>query len=431
MTGPMIVGLLSIVLFNLADTYFLGQKGTDELAAMGFIFPVVIFLGTVARAIGMGTSSVLSRSIGQGDFQRVRRVTTDALVLALAVGAGMAAIGLLSIDPLFYALGARSQHVRHLIYQYMVIWYPGMIFLMVPMVGNQAMRASGDTLWPSVVMIVSAGLNIVLDPILIFGWGPIPEMGITGAAIATVFARLGSMVAALSLLHGKKRMLARPTLSIRRMWPSWRAVLVIGIPAGATQVLFPVSRGVLTRFMSAFGESAVAAFGAGMRVEALALLVIWSLATVLLPVVGQNFGAGKRERIRRASQVSVVFSIAWGLLCWGIFVLVARNLAGVFSDDPDVVEHLARYFWIVPASYALRSVFIVNNSELNGLHRPLTAGALNVVRMAGLIIPSAYLGARLGGADGLLIGLAGANILAGLVSWVWTLIVQRRVLDSL
>jgi putative MATE family efflux protein len=431
MTGPMIIGLLSIVLFNLADTYFLGQKGTDELAAMGFIFPVVIFLGTVARAIGMGTSSVLSRSIGEGDFQRVRRVTTDSLVLGLAVGIAMAAIGLVSIDPLFYALGARSEQVRQLIYQYMVIWYPGMIFLMVPMVGNQAMRASGDTFWPSVVMIVSAGLNILLDPILIFGWGPIPEMGITGAAIATVFARLGSLVAALSLLHCKKRMLARPSLSIGRMWASWRAVLVIGIPAGATQVLFPVSRAVLTRFMSAFGKPAVAAFGAGMRVEALALLVIWSLATVLLPVVGQNFGAAKRSRIRRASQVSVVFSVAWGLLCWGIFLLVARNLAGVFSDDQAVVEHLTRYFWIVPASYALRGVFIVNNSELNGLHRPLTAGALNVIRMAGLIIPLAYLGARMGRADGLLIALAGANILGGLISWIWTLVVQRRVLESL
>jgi putative MATE family efflux protein len=357
-------------------------------------------------------------------------LTTDALVLGVLLGVVMAAVGVVTIDPLFSILGADAA-MRDLIGQYMLIWYPGMVFLMVPMVGNQAIRASGDTFWPSVVMIISAGLNIALDPILIFGWGPIPPMGLAGASIATVFARFGSLAAALALLHYEKRMLTRPTGSLKVLLRSWRAILWIGIPAGATQVLFPISRAVLTRFMSAFGEPAVAAFGAGMRIEALALLVIWSLATVLLPFVGQNLGAARGDRIRRATSLSAWFCIFWGLGCWAVLAATAWPIAQLFSDDPAVVEHLAHYFWIVPASYALRGVFIVNNTALIGLHRPLTAGALNIIRMAGLIIPVAWVGAQFGGAWGLLMGLAGANLLAGGISWAWSLAIERQVLSGL
>ena len=429
MTGPMIIGMLSIVAFNLADAYFVGQLGKAQLAAMGYTFPVVIFLGTIARGIGMGASSVLSRAIGQGDSQRVRRLTTDSLILGVLVGAVIAAIGQLTIDPLFSLLGAGPGTLA-MIRQYMVIWYPGAVFLTVPMVGNQAIRASGDTFWPSVVMMVSAGLNIVLDPLLIFGWGPVPAMGLQGAAIATVFARFGTLVASLALLHFKKRMLARPTLDLREMLISWKAVLAIGVPAGATQTLFPISRLALTSFIAQFSvdrKAAVAAFGTGTRIEALAMLVLWALATVLLPVIGQNLGAGLTERIRRASRLASWFAMFWGLVCWGLFILLAEPIARAFSDDKQVVRYLVRYLWIVPACFSLRGVFIVNNAALNGLHRPFTAGAMNVVRMVGLIIPLGYIGARWWGPDGLLVALAGANLLAGAVSWGWTAAVERRL----
>jgi putative MATE family efflux protein len=303
LTGPMLVGHLSVATFNLADTYFLAKLGTDALAAMGFILPVVLLIGSLAVGLGIGTSSVISRAIGQGDRHRVRRLTTDALALSVLVVAVFVVIGLATIRPLFGAMGAEGR-VLDMIEQYMQVWYFGMVFVVVPMVGNHAIRSTGDTISPSAIMISANAVNLVLDPLLIFGWWGLPQMGIVGAAVATVIGRGTALVASLAILHFRKRML---TLSLPRpseLVRAWGQVLYVGVPAGATILLGPVSLFVIMWMVSGFGQSAVAAVGAGLRVERFAMMVVIALASVMVPFVGQNWGAGLFDRVRRAQRCS-------------------------------------------------------------------------------------------------------------------------------
>jgi putative MATE family efflux protein len=184
LTIPMIFGILGMVAFNLVDTFFIGQLGTNELAAISFTFPVVFVIGSLAMGLGMGASAVISRAIGEGDPTRVQRFTTDSLILSVLVVVVFIVIGLLTIDQVFALLGATPQ-VMPLIKQYMLIWYPSMIFVVIPMVGNNAIRATGDTKTPSVIMLVAVAVNIILDPLLIFGIGPFPALALAGAALAT------------------------------------------------------------------------------------------------------------------------------------------------------------------------------------------------------------------------------------------------------
>ncbi|MBD3308593.1 MATE family efflux transporter, partial [candidate division KSB3 bacterium] len=206
LTIPMIFGVLGMVLFHLVDTYFVGQLGTIELAAMSFTFPIVMIIASISMGLGIGTSAVISRAIGEGDQHRVQRLTTDSLMLSVLVVAGFVVTGLLTITPVFGFLGATPE-ILPLIRQYMLIWYPGMIAVVIPMVGNHAIRATGDTKTPSMIMLVAVFANMVLDPLLIFGIGPFPRLELAGAALATVCARTTTLCVAVWVLYRRERML--------------------------------------------------------------------------------------------------------------------------------------------------------------------------------------------------------------------------------
>ena len=207
MAVPMVFGMLGIVVFNLADTFFVAQLGTPELAALSFTFPVVLVVGSIAMGLGVGVSAVISRAIGKGDHNRVQRLTTDSLVLALLIVVVAVILGIFTINPLFTQLGATPEIIA-LIRQYMTIWYLGAVFVIVPMVGNNAIRATGDTKTPGMIMVVAAAINIVLDPLLIFGLGPFPMLGLKGAAIATVIARATTLIVALWVLIYRDKMVS-------------------------------------------------------------------------------------------------------------------------------------------------------------------------------------------------------------------------------
>ena len=189
LAGPMVIGMFSVIAFNLTDTYFIARLGTRELAAISFTFPVVSVMFGIAMGLGTGTISVVSRAIGRGEQERVRRFSTDSLLLSFLTVLVAAAIGVLTIDPLFRALGA-GDDVLPLIRQYMIIWYPGMVFLVMPMVANASIRASGDTKLPALIMTLGTLINMVLDPLLIFGLWGFPRWELKGAAVATVIARV-------------------------------------------------------------------------------------------------------------------------------------------------------------------------------------------------------------------------------------------------
>ena len=181
LTWPMLLGLIGMVIFNLIDTYFVGKLGVQQLAAMSFSFPVVMFLNSVAMGVGIGTTSLISRNIIHADKNEVKAMSGRAMVLGLIVVLVFVTIGLLTIRPLFTALGAETDVLKY-VDDYMTIWYFGVPFVVIPMIGNNIVRATGDTFTPGMIMLFSAVVNAILDPFMIFGYGPFPEMGIKGAA---------------------------------------------------------------------------------------------------------------------------------------------------------------------------------------------------------------------------------------------------------
>jgi len=420
----MMLGILAMVAFNLVDTFFVGQLGKAELAAMAFTFPVIMVFGGLAMGLGQGASAVISRALGEGDQDRVRRLTTDALLLAVLVVTVLVVVGLATIEPLFRAMGAPSE-LLPLIEQYMRIWYVGMPFVVIPMVGNNAIRATGDARTPAMIMLVAVTVNLVLDPLLIFGLGPFPRMELAGAALTTVFARASALGASMWVLTVRYRMVTRAWAGFAVTLSSWRRILWVGLPDAGTRMILPVGAGVVTRLVAGFGQEAVAAFGVATRVDVFALAMVMALSSMLGPFVGQNHGAGLYARVWRGVRVSQLFALVWGLAMLALLWLVARPLAGLFNDDPQVIEDIVLYLRIVPFGYGLVGVLMICNTTLNVLERPLHASALTIVQMFVLYVPLAVLGSRLLGLQ----GIFGAALVANGVAGVAAYLVLGRVLN--
>ncbi len=418
LTLPMVWGVFSVFAFSLADTYFVAQLGTNELAAMSFTFPVVAVLGSVAMGLGAGTSSVIARVIGEGNRQRVQRLTTDSLLLSLLIVIILAFGGLATINPLFTALGAR-QELLPLIGDYMKIWYLGMVFLVVPLVGNSAIRASGNTVVPSLIMTLAAATNTLLDPLLIFGWGLFPALGIKGAALATTIARAGTLIAGLAFLHCRERLLVLTFPSLKGMVRSWGSLLSVGLPAAATNLISPLSVGLVTSLIARYGASAVAGFGLASRLEAFALIAPLALSASLGPFVGQNWGAQQYGRVKRALQLSFWFCLSWGALVAVLLGTAASEIAAWFDSDPAVVASTTVYLKLVPISYGALGIVFTASSAFNALGKPLPALGMSLARLLLFYVPLAYLGSQLFGLFGIFGAAVLSNGIVGLGAWLW------------
>jgi len=326
MAGPMLMGMIAIMAFNLVDTFFLGRFSTDALTAISFTFPVVMSLGSLALGLGMGAAAVISNAIGEGDNDRVMRLTTDALILSFVIVAVVAVAGRLTVRPLFAAMGAEGR-VLDLVASYMDIWYLSIGVLVIPMVGNSAIRATGDTRTPAIIMMVAALTNVIADPILIFGLGPAPRLGIEGAAIATALARATSLTAAVYVLGARKKMLSTRGMGVRAFLASSRRILHVGLPAAGMRMVMPLGMGVIIRLVARFGPPAVAAYGVGTRVGMFAFALIMALGASLMPFIGQNLGARRLDRVNGAAWFSVKFGMVYGLVVWLVFLVFARPIA--------------------------------------------------------------------------------------------------------
>lgn len=430
LTIPMIIGILGMVIFNLVDTLFVGQLGTNELAAISFTFPVVMVIGSISMGLGVGVSAVISRAIGEGNHHSVQRLTTDSLSLGALIVVSIVAVGLSTIEPTFRMLGAEPE-VMPLIKEYMLIWYMGATFIVVPMIGNSAIRATGDTKTPSAIMVVAFITNIILDPLLIFGIGPFPRWGLMGAAVATVTARFVIFLLSMWVLYFRENMITFQVPTFQEGLSSWKKVLYIGVPAAGTNLIMPVGMGIITSLVSVYGNPAVAALGVVTRVEMFALTMLMALGSVLAPFVGQNLGAGKKERIVLAVKYSQQFAMAWGGLMFILLLVLARPIASMFNDNPEVIANIILYLSLVPISYGLLSVLYLSNNVLNVLNKPLHAAVLMIMRMLVLYVPLSYVGSYLFGIQGIFGAASVANMIAGVAAYYWLNRILRSTTNKL
>lgn len=411
MSIPTGLGILSILLFNITDTFFISLLGTDALTAISFTFPLTFIISSIIIGFGSGLSAALARLIGKGETDNLKSFVISALLLGLVTIVVLTTLGFWGSDPLFRLLGAENK-LLPLIHDYLNVWLIAIVFLVIPMMGNSALRATGNAKYPSYIMMGAGIVNVVLDPILIFGIGPIAPMGIQGAAVATLIAWAMSLVASLILLH-KSQLIGWVNLSVSGVLKTWRTVLRVGQAAAVSQMINPLFNAIVMSMLASIDSKAVAAYGVGIRIESVMLIGVIALASSLMPFLAQNMGAGQSERAKSALLGSAKFSIISQFVLYVIIALLARPLAGLFSDDEAVIEYVVVFLYLVPFAYGALGMVIVVANALNAYNRPGASLLVNVARLFLLMLPMVWLGKELLGTNGVFAAIAIGNILMG------------------
>ncbi len=416
MTGPMIIGMFMLFTFNLVDTLFISMLGTEPLSAISFTFPVTFMILSLAIGLGIGTSAVVAKYLGCSEHEKAKQASTVTNYTSMLLALLLSLIGYIFMDQIFLLMGAREALLPQ-IREYMGIWLPTSALLVGMTTANSVLRACGDTKTPSIVMAAAGLINAILDPLLIFGIGPFPELGIQGAAIATLISWIVGFSYLFYYLTNKLELVYKGVPSLAIFLSSSREMLRIGIPASGANMMTPVAAGVMTAIAASYGESTVAAFGVGSRLEAIATLLVLALSSTLPPFISQNFGAGRMDRIAESYKLTMKFILLWQLIVFAVMALIATLIARVFTSDPEVARAIHLFIWILPLGYGLQGVVILTNSAFNALHKPMMALYLSIARFFMFYVPLAWVGSQLFGLAGFYGGALLGNCLMAILSW--------------
>jgi len=410
MTWPMLFGVLSLMTFQLTDSFFIGQLGREPLAALGFTVPVQQLVTGMYVGLGIATTAIISRTLGQGNLVQAQRLGG----LVVVIGASLALTLCLSVwllKPALLDLLGAEPALRPVIYQYWLPWLLSAWTGALLYFGYSVCRANGDTRLPGYMMIITSLLNIALDPlyIFVFGWG------LPGAAWATITAfGLGALVVYPSLL---RRSWLRFDLARLQLGQSIRQLGGIMAPAVVSQLMPPIAAMAATALVAGFGSAAVAAWGLGTRLEFFSIVVVLALTMSMPPMIGRMLGAGELDNIRKLVRLAVRFVLGWQLLVGLLWLGASGVVATLFSPDPVVQDTLLSYLLRVPLSYSGLGVCILMVSINNALGLPMRALLISILRLFACYLPLLWIGGQLSGLTGLMTGALSGNLLAGVMAY--------------
>lgn len=400
--------------FNLVDTIWVGRIiGPAALAAVstaGFFVWVALSL---AETFDVGLVAVAARRHGEGAPEQAARVAGSAVWCALLAGAGTALLGY-AVMAFMLRFMQVPPDVAELGREYLATWLLGAPLVFGFFAVEAAFRASGDTRTPFVILAASVLLNVALDPVLIAGPGPLPALGVRGAAVASLLVR--GVAFLLGLVIALRRGLVRLSAPD---WPAAPTVLRIGAPISLAGVLLSLIYVWLTRYTARFGTAALAALGIGHKVEGLGFIAISGFALAAGALVGQNLGARQEDRARRAPWVTVGYCLTVTTVTAAAFLLIPRTLAGLFTTDPEVIHDAALYLQVISAAQVGQSFELIFEGALAGAGytvRPMIVSTI----LTALRIPLAVWWSGPLGVMGIWVALSVTAVSRGVaMTWLW------------
>ncbi|QUL36715.1 MATE family efflux transporter [Erythrobacter sp. JK5] len=423
-TLPMIIGVAAIMSIGLVDAYFIGQLGSEPLAAISFIFPVSVALSSLGVGVMVGINSVVARALGEEDPEKAARRANFGIVFAAGCGLLLALGVYLLLDPLFTLMNAQA-NLMPLIRTYMVPFAFGFPLLLTIMGINGVLRGQGEARKTSYVSLTYAAANWVLDPILITGAFGFEGFGILGAAYATIIG-WGLGVAMAVFLARKADIPINPGLlrDCSLVDPATSILKVAG-PAAFSNAINPIGLSILTALIASAGQDAVAGFGAAGRLQSFAIVPLLALSGSIGAIVGQNWGAKEYGRARLAALYAFGFCIVWGLAIATALFAAGQWFAGFFTEEPAVIREFDLYLRIAAWGYAGFGLLIVANGILNAVDRATFALGQSVARVFLVMLPVAMLLQASWGSAAIYSAELAANIAGGLSGLVLIYYVLR------
>jgi putative MATE family efflux protein len=411
MTAAGSIGLVAVFAIDFLTLFWVSRLGSQALkAAIGYATQLQFIALSIGIGFTIAMSATVSRAIGAGERDRARRLAASNLVIAglaaTALAATMFVLRDRALDVLLHAKGEPARVAS----DFLAIAIPSNIALILGMALSGALRAVGDARRSMIVLLAGGLTTAVADPLLIFGCG----LGVTGAAWAMAISRLALMGVGLWGAIGVHNLIARPRLVA--VWRDFAPIMSIGLPAILANLATPVAAIYVTRVLSDFGEAAVAGGTVIDRVSPLAFGAVFALTGSIGPIIGQNFGAKRLDRVRQTVADALTLSLGYAFLAWAVLAIAAPTIASIFDASGDARTLVVFYCRFGAAAWLFLTCLFVANTVFNNLGYPLLATLFNWGRATIGTIPFVLLGARAGGIEGAILGICAGTAVFGLAA---------------
>ena len=409
MTGTSAFGLVAVFAAEALSLFYVGLLGQHELtAAMGYSATLLFFATSVSIGLSIAGSALTARALGRGNPQQAREIAGASLVIMLAVMTAFACLVYPLLGQLVYWLGARGE-TAEITVTLMRIVLPSWPLLGLGMCLSGLLRAAGDARRSMYVTLGSAAATVLLDPLLIFGFG----LGVYGAALSTILARAVMVAIGLHGLLRAHAMVARPRMAF--VLRELRPFMAIGLPAVLTQVATPVGNTYVTATMAAFGDDAVAGWAVIQRIIPVAFGLLFAMSGAIGPIIGQNYGAQRMDRVLSTVRDSLKVTLVYVVLMWAILAIGSDLIADLFRAKQQAHALIVYFCVFVVGSFLFNGALFVANATFNNLGYAFYSTALNWGRSTLGVIPFVWLGAHWYGAKGAMAGYGLGVVFFGVV----------------
>ncbi|MDY0150848.1 MAG: MATE family efflux transporter [Candidatus Cloacimonas sp.] len=420
---PSVLSMIVNILYNLTDTFFIGKLGDPyQLAAVSISLPVAIFQMAIAGVFGVGGGSYLSRALGKKDFASAKETTSTAIFSSAVISIVLGALGILFIPQILVAVGASSNTIIPAT-RYMLIILIGSPFTLLSFTFVQLIRAEGAAKDAMMGLIIGTLVNILLDPLFIFGF----NMGVTGAAVATVIGQALGLVYYLSFYLRKRSVAAPSRKYLHLRWQCYKEILFIGIPASLGTIMMSIGNTITYKLASAYGDHSIAAIGVCSRVFSIPIFVFIGIAIGVQPLIGFNFGARNFPRMKKAISTAIAISMSLGLVFTVLFALFPKMLIAAFIRDPQIMDIgtviLKAYVYAIPFA----AIGMILMTSLQAMGKALPALIVALSRQGLVYLPLIFILNHYFAFNGLVFALPIADAATTVVSFSFVYFINKRL----
>jgi putative MATE family efflux protein len=418
MSLPSIVAMLVMALYNVVDTFWIAKISSEAIAALTICFPIQMILGGLGIATGVGAGSYVSRMFGMGDDSKAHRAAGQVVFLSLFFGVLLIFSGVFFYEPILRFFGA-TETILPLSASYLTVVVFGTPFLLFMMMTDYLFRAEGNPNVPMYVISFSAAMNTVLDPFLIFGWGPFPEMGIKGAALATVISQFAVIFLSIYFLLFSN---SKYRLKLSHIIPHFSTIYSIykvGVPTFIIHLAMSLVLTIYNQVLGNYGSLAIATLGLGFRINGILMMVLFGIGHGVMPMVGFNYGAKNFDRLKEIIRVATRFSALIGGVSCLLIEVFTRPLLTIFTDDPQLLAIAVPAFRIYVLTQFLVGPNIVWINLFNGIGKGTTSMTLLLTRQLVFLIPLIYILPSFFGLNGVWMAQPIANVLVFFIILSW------------
>ena len=384
---PASVGTLFQTLFNVVDTFFAGKISPEALSALAKSFPIYFIIIAACVGVTVGGTSLIANSIGENNKEKVLGYFANTIIYAFLISILITIIGLVFSPSLFALMGSDDEVILLSLKYTNVIFAGSIIFIMVVAL-NSLLHADGDTKTFRNILILSFFLNIILNPLFIFGFGFIPAMGIVGIGVATIVAQFVGLLIIFNKIIKSSRI---KDISIKYFYPKvylLKNLFYQSAPISAALLLISVGNFIILTYIGVFGEYATAGYGSAARFEQILLLPVLGLNTAIISIIGQNFGAKNFLRVKESYFKAVIYGFTLMIISGLIIFISADKIVSIFSDNPSVISFGTTYLKISALIFPAYPIFFISNGFFMAIKKSSYSMYLNIIRNVILFVPT-------------------------------------------